>query len=697
MNLFENIRVSISGNSILLFLGLILILGYSVFVYKTTLPQISIWLKSILVFIRALALILIFILLFDPILITTTKDKIEPINLIFIDNSKSIKFISREKDINKINTISKNLQSKVNNSQLFTFSNEIRLLKDIDSLNFNNSPTQFENIIKQIKKTQNAASVTIISDGINNQGVDITNETSKFGIPFFTIGVGDTATEKDMEVQKITANEFIYAGRKTEIEVSLSNINLNGAKAEVQLIEKGKLISQQEVILSETGINRIRFSYSNEVEGEHKLVINSILNGNETNVNNNTKSILVNILPSKQKIAVISGGPSADLSIIISTLTKFEDYEIFPIIQIGGNEFLNNKSNLNVIKEAEIIFLVGFPSKATNANLLKSVFTEISNSKKSVFLAFSNNIDLAKLNDYKNILPFGISQITNTFGEAQISSQNIAYSIIGNSDEIKNWEKLPPINFTKTKINPIADSQILLIENIGKNPVLFTNASKQKFIVLNAANFWKWKIQTTEKQYQLWDNLIINSIKWLSFNKDNQKLNLKTQKKIYSIGEKVIFSANYYDDTFEPINDENIEIEISNDNNSHKIVLNSIGSGLYEGEFIPNKAGKYNYKSEINNSKFSNSFMVEPVEIENIVKNSDRNFLRQLAIATNGNYYDIDNSDEITNKLNLLYENKINYNFLDNELRLSFLHYILLIVILLFTIEWLLRKIFRML
>ena len=697
MNLFENIRVSISGSPVLLFLGLILILVYSIFVYKTTLPQIRIWLKSILVFIRALALILIYLLLFDPILITTTKNKIEPKNLIFIDNSKSIKFIGNNSEVNKILNLSEDLKTQVTNSELFTFSNEIKSLKNIDSLNFNNSPTQFENIIRQIKKTQNVASVTIISDGLNNQGVDITNETAQLGIPFFTIGVGDTATEKDIEVQKITANEFIYSGRKTEIEVSISNKNLTGDKAEVQLIENGKLISQQEIILSETGINRLRFSYSNETEGEHKLVINSILNGKENNIQNNTKSILVNILPSKQKIAVISGGPSADLSIIITTLSKFEDYEIFPIVQTGGNKFLNDKNDLKVIKEAEIIFLVGFPSKSTNANLLKSVFSEISNPNKSVFLAFSNNIDLDILNDYKNILPFGITQISNTFGEAQISPQNIAYSIIGNSEEIKNWEKLPPINFTKTKINPTADSQVLLIENSAQNPILFTNSTKQKFIVLNSANFWKWKIQTSEKQFQLWDNLIINSIKWLSINKDNQKFNLKTQKKVYSIGEKVMFSANYYDDTFEPVNDAIIEIEISSENNSHKVVLNSLGNGLYEGEFIPNKSGKYNYKTEINNSKFSNSFIVEPVEIENIVKSSDRNFLRQLASLTNGSYFDLTNSSELSNKLNLLYENKISYNSTDNELRLSFLHLILLIVILLFTIEWLLRKIFRML
>ncbi|MFZ1288813.1 MAG: FixH family protein [Melioribacteraceae bacterium] len=700
MNLFENFNISISGNPLFLILGLLIILAYSIYIYKITLPKINLLIKSFLIFLRAASLFLIFILLFDPVITTTTKEKNEPVNLLFIDNSKSVKEISIKSELKKVLEISESINDEELKSEIYSFGSNIKLINNFDSISFNDLSTQFDNIFKLVKQKKNVSSIIIISDGINNQGSNPINIAGEMGIPIFTIGLGDSSTEADVEIQKISTNEFIYSGRKTEIEVSISNKNLTDKNAIIQLIENGKIISNQEIKLSETGINRTRFPYSNEKVGEHKIIANVILKGEEKNKNNNSKSVLINILETKQKIAILSGGPSADLSIVVSSLTKLEDYEISPIIQITENKYLYNKSDIKILKDSDIFFLIGFPSENTHSSFIKSALAEISNSKKPIFFIFTNNLDFTKLNEMKNILPFSFTKILNSFNESQVTAQNINYSIIGNSkEEIESWEKLPPINLTKTKIIPSAESKILLTDKVTNQPILFTNSANKKSVVLTAANFWRWKIQTSEIQTHLIDNLLINSIKWLSLNSENQKFNLKTQKKIFSIGEKVIFNANYYDDTFEPINDANLEVEIQFEKSSQKVLLNPIDKGLYETEFIPNESGTYHYKliSENERLNFSSSFFVDPIELELLTKKSDRNFLRELSYSTNGKYYDINSVENLVEQINSLYQNKINYNYIDNELRISFLHLILLMVVLLFSIEWIIRKVLRML
>ncbi|MBK8945795.1 MAG: hypothetical protein IPM32_11080 [Ignavibacteriae bacterium] len=699
MNLFENINISISGNPIFLFLGLLIILVYSFYIYKKTLPKINLFLKSILIFLRTASLFLIFILLFDPVVTTTTKEINEPVNLFFIDNSKSVRNISSGNDIKKVREIFNEFSNVDFNNEFYSFGNKVKNINSFDSIFFNNSSTQFDDIFKLIKQMKNVSSAIILSDGINNQGSNPVNTASELGIPIFTIGLGDTTIDKDIEIQKITTNEFIYTDRETDIEVLISNKNLSDQNSIIQLIENGKIIAQQEIKLSETGINRILFPFKTNIEGEHKIIVNSILKGEEKNKNNNSKTVLINVLAAKKKITILSGGPSSDLSIITSTLSSLEDYELHKIIQLSENKFLNDNSDLKLIKSSDVIFLIGFPSKSTNLNFLKDVFNEITNHNKPIFFVFSNNIDLTKLNSIKNFLPFNYSNISNGFSESQVSAQNVNYSIIGNEEETENWKNFPPINFPKTKIIPSVESQILLVDQISKQPVMFLNTSKNKFIVLTAANIWKWQIQNFEKQNLTFDNLLINSIKWLSLNADRQKFSLKTQKKIFSIGEKVIFNANYYDDTFEPIIDANLEIEIQHEKSSQKIILNPIGNGIYETELTPNFAGTYNYKiqSENKNLNFSSTFFVEQIELESLEKKSDRNFLRELSNSTNGKYFDINSINGFQDEIKTLFNNKISYNFIDNELRISFLHLILLMIVLLFSIEWILRKALRML
>ncbi|MCB0749654.1 MAG: hypothetical protein KDC90_19515, partial [Ignavibacteriae bacterium] len=492
------------------------------------------------------------------------KEKVEPVNLIFVDNSKSVKEISSTDEISKINSVVNSIYTDVENTRILTFADKVNEHKIDDSIYFSGKSTQFDNIFKELKSFQNVASAIIISDGINNQGEDPTQEASNLGFPIFTIGLGDTTSEADVKVEKITSNEFIYAGRETEIEVVISNNNLTNKKVNVQLSENQKLIVQKEIVLSSTEINRVRFPYSSEIEGEHKLLVNLISNENEKNKSNNSKIALVNVLATKKKITIIAGSPSADLSIVKSSLNKNEDYEVTSIVQLNSSSYANNRNDFKFVEEADILFLIGFPNENTSPEYIKKVANEISESKKATFFIFSLNLDFTKLGNLKNILPFNVSQISNTFKEIQVKAKDLKYSLLGSGNEnLNEWEKLPPINLTRSKYIPSIESQVLLEDNIAKQPILFSKAQKgSKIMVLTAANFWKWKLQTANKHSQLFDNLLINSVKWLGLNNDDQKFALTTQKKTFRLGEKIIFSASYYDDTYEPINNASIEVNI---------------------------------------------------------------------------------------------------------------------------------------
>ena len=150
---------------------------------------------------------------------------------------------------------------------------------------------------------------------------------------------------------------------------------------------------------------------------------------------------------------------------------------------------------------------------------------------------------------------------------------------------------------------------------------------------------------------------MINSVKWLTLSSEDQQINLSIQKKSFKIGEKVIFNANYYDETLEPINNANLELEIYSGNFDQKLQFNQVGNGLYETEFAPTEDGIYEYKllsdGKILKEKSTYSFNVEPVELESITRTSNRKLLQNLSNLSNGKYYDISNTTGLNKGLEI--------------------------------------------
>lgn len=707
MNWFENISITLSYNPIILIVGFGLIISYTFFIYKTTLPLVGKFQKGFLILIRTLVLSLLLLLLFDPILKITTTNKIEPENLVFIDNSKSISEFTSAEELEEVNKLILQLENDlVGKTNIFSFGSSLERIEDFQSsnINFNNSATQFNLIIDRIKKTKNLSSVVIISDGINNEGKNPQNSFNEFAIPIYAVGIGDTSTFVDLAIEQLNSNEFLYTERQTEVEAIIRNENLSDQNANVQFFDNDKLISTKSITLSKSGINRIKFPYQSSSEGEHKLTVKVLLDTDEKNISNNTKSKLINILASKKKIALLAGGPSPDLAMIVKSIKKNEDFELIKIIEIGKDLFYDNRKDLNILRESDLIFLVGFPSIESDISFIKEVESIILEENKSVFITLANTIDYTKLSYLQKVLPFRINNISDKYYELQVTTKNFGSSLLGNSDNIKDlWNKLPPIFLNQTEIIPSVSSEILVTDNLGNNlPIIFTgNNSNQKSLVITASNIWRWQLKNINNEYKVFDNFILNAIKWLSIYGDDQYFSINIAKKSFNLGESIIFNAYLFNETLEPLNNEKIILKVGNNEINKEFNFSQIADGIYETEIKLDTPGKYSYSAELkNNSRnlksITGSINIEPIELELLEGRLNSNLLESISKNSGGIYTNIEETDYLIPQLNKNYEENIIYKKIDNELRLSILELILLVLVLLFSIEWITRKVLRM-
>ena len=215
---YEEINLHLIYSSLYFILAIILIGVYAFYVYRYTIPQVSRFKKIILVTLRTLALIAILFIFFEPILSFTKKITLEPVNLVFIDNSKSNKIDDGTDRINTVTKISSDIFSNPISStdEVYLFGNSVRAINEdsLDMLDFDDAVTNLSQVFSSIKKEEkNYSSITLISDGIVTAGSNSIYAAKNLGLPVFTIGIGDTTKRKSIISQSTTA-PFVLPSRR---------------------------------------------------------------------------------------------------------------------------------------------------------------------------------------------------------------------------------------------------------------------------------------------------------------------------------------------------------------------------------------------------------------------------------------------------------------------------------------------------
>ena len=659
---FEKLSLSFSFNAIYFFIALIILAGYSFYVYKYTIPEISTFRKSFLVLLRTLALVLLLFIIFEPILTLAKKIVLKPINLIYLDNSRSIQIkdnTNREKTINDfIDGINKN--NLVNNSEFFEFGTKVKQVNydSLEYLKFNEGSTNFADIFNNAEENKNnISSIVIASDGVINDGADPIFTAEKLNIPVYVLGVGDTSHKNDVELRNILYNEYIYAQNTTEISTSIINKGYSNKNITISLYENNLLQYKTDITLSSNGIQNIKLPYNPKSGGEKKLTISVSKLIDEANYENNKQTFYVKVMSNKVKVLVIAGSPSFDLSFVKNSLEADTNLTVNSITVIAKNKFLNNNNRKKLLDSANVFFLIGFPSKETPANFTNEIINQIKSGNKPYFILLSNGIDFYTLKQMESDLPFTFSKNPEGVNEVQplISSNESTNPLIQNSskDIVSTWNNLPPIYQQGTDFKAKPESDVIAkvkINNVPQNnPLIVTRKfGSKKSIAVLAKNIWKWKLLTANQNLDLFDRFIINCVKWLNASDEQKQVRIKTSKKVYALGEDVEFSAQVYDQSFNPINDAEVNIKIKNGNLTEEINLTAVGNGLYEGTYQTNKTGDYSFNGTAKlNGKIigtdNGKFNVGEVDIEMVSSRMNYEFLKLLANNTGGKFYNSEN------------------------------------------------------
>ncbi|HOJ17396.1 MAG TPA: VWA domain-containing protein [Ignavibacteriaceae bacterium] len=705
--MIDSISLNINGSWYIL-IPLILMSGlFTYYLYKITIPKINRRIKWLLISLRTLSLIIILFLFFEPILAINSKREVNPTTLVFIDNSGSMSAASNTKILTE-DFLKKwtNLRS-TDDLSIFLFGDSTRELTETSRINFSDKTSNFTKIIDKVRESEeNITSVLLVSDGIITDGVNPINGAEKLGIPFYTIGLGDTTKNKDLILRNIVYDKNILSNSYAPIIVSLEQRGFNGSKVTASLLEDNRLIEQKDILLDDNNSQTFLFNYTAKIPGEKKLTLKLSTVENEKNPNNNSKTFFVTVLENRKNIVLISSSPSSDLTFIKNSLFLDSTLSVKTITEIGAGRFLEGTNIDKVLDSAGIIFLLGFPSRNTSNDIVNKVTSLINKNKIPYFILFNNLTDLNKVKSIENELPFTI--VSSNIEAVKLVQPSVPVNQLRNpilqSNSINTedgWNSLPPIFRTNIEIRPKPESEVVSnvsINNVPLNlPLILTrDVSSKKSIAVLGFDIWRWKLM--KPGTDIFDRFILNSQRWLSVKADNKQVKLETSKQVYSSGEEITLLGEVRDKSQNAVENANVKVDITSPTGLKlSINLVSLGNGLYQSNFISRESGDYSFTGEAHDDglllgKDGGRFTVSDQELELLNTAADIDFLRLLANRTNGEFFmneDYDKALPLLEKLNSSASNEVSE--IKEYSPLSSLTIILLLIVI-FALEWFIRK-----
>lgn len=664
---------------LLLFLSVLIagVLSYLHYIYKAKNKSNIGW---FLAFLRFLSIFSILVLLINPILTKSTLETIKTPLPIIVDNSSSITFL-------KCNEIVVELAKKIKSNaglndkfevQLYKFSDDFQ---PSDKFDFKGSQTNIDLVAKNLKSIYRNSSypTVLISDGNQTSGNDYV-----YGFDpenkVYPIVVGDTTTFLDLKVNQLNVNKYAFHKNKFPVEAFLHYSGSKNITANFVITQGKAVFSKQSIAFSPTK-KTATVTVLLPADKVGLQVFKATISSTETEKNtyNNSKNFAVEVLDQKTNVAVVSTINHPDLGAFKRAIES------------------NAQRKVTVVKPNDIKSLQDF-----NVLVLyqptaefKTVFETSKKLGINTFVVTGTNTDFNFLNSQQDDLEFKMSGQKEDY----LAVFNSQFNLFAN--ENIGYESFPPLQNTFGTVVTKSSVSVLLsskIRNIDTNaPLLaFAESQGQRYAYLLGENSWKWRLQDhlNNQSFEKYDLFMDKIIQYLASNNTKKSL-VVNHERFYNSGDALEITAQYFNKNYEF--DEKARITIAVTNSKTKQTKNFDllkGNNVYKVNLDGLKAGSYEFVVKELNSKatYSSSFEILDFDIEKQFVNPDKEKLTQLATQTNGQVFYPNQADALIKTLLQDQEYKLIQKNIVTKTPLIDWWWLLVLIAVLLTAEWFIRK-----
>ena len=669
-----------------LVLWVILFIGTGLFVYLYKIIFNEKW-HQFLISYRIIIFFILGILLLNPV-INFSGEKEKKLDwAIFIDNSASIKYHQTP----SINAVQLGIESLVNklsekdiSYHLYQFADNIQKVNSPQLIG-NGVTTNIGIIPETIKQLGNQiAGAVIISDGLITEGKDPIKDFQEFDFPIHTIGIGEGSELVDVTIESIDAPTVVLKSDWVDVNITIQSVGNIGDRLSVSLYNNRELQGSKHIRLmgmeSKKDVN-FRFRPKEIGKQQYEVRISSV--EDEIDIQNNRQKFSLLVLKDRYKVALLTGSPNKNTSVLKQKLKNNPRVELDHFIRITETRF---QPAIKTFWESpyELIIFDNYPIKPLSSNFVRILGKKLLSNQSALFLILGPNQTIVSFNGITSIL--GVVTEDST-----IESNRFYWEFV--DEQIDAGGNFPPLKQNILITGKQVSSDTLAVTEQGWPLWLRNQNGTIRTMIwtspeLNRLYFHDQKLSQEGSFSVIWNQ----SISWLLKSGGEHENFFRLNKNRYQQGEMVQVTGTQ---PFEKTQDKTENIIINVTHGSTDIITRDILYNIEEqrwlGEFRAPGPGEYNYSIQLESNQDpiqTGTFQILESQIELNQVYLNKKLLATISNSTDGQFFVWDSRDSLFSEINP----KVRREFKAEIIKFNESRVLLIIMILLLCVEWFIRR-----
>ena len=669
-----------------LVLWVILFIGTGLFVYLYKIIFNEKW-HQFLISYRIIIFFILGILLLNPV-INFSGEKEKKLDwAIFIDNSASIKYHQTP----SINAVQLGIESLVNklsekdiSYHLYQFADNIQKVNSPQLIG-NGVTTNIGIIPETIKQLGNQiAGAVIISDGLITEGKDPIKDFQEFDFPIHTIGIGEGSELVDVTIESIDAPTVVLKSDWVDVNITIQSVGNIGDRLSVSLYNNRELQGSKHIrLMGMESKKEINFRFRPKEIGKQQYEVRISSVEDEIDIQNNRQKFSLLVLKDRYKVALLTGSPNKNTSVLKRKLKNNPRVELDHFIRITETRF---QPAIKTFWESpyELIIFDNYPIKPLSSNFVRILGKKLLSNQSALFLILGPNQTIVSFNGITSIL--GVVTEDST-----IESNRFYWEFV--DEQIDAGGNFPPLKQNILITGKQVSSDTLAVTEQGWPLWLRNQNGTIRTMIwtspeLNTLYFHDQKLSQEGSFSVIWNQ----SISWLLKSGGEHENFFRLNKNRYQQGEMVQVTGTQ---PFEKTQDKTENIIINVTHGSTDIITRDILYNIEEqrwlGEFRAPGPGEYNYSIQLGSNQDpiqTGTFQILESQIELNQVYLNKKLLATISNSTDGQFFVWDSRDSLFSEINP----KVRREFKAEIIKFNESRVLLIIMILLLCVEWFIRR-----
>ncbi len=526
------------------------------------------------------------------------------------------------------------------------------------------------------------AALVLASDGIHNRGTSPTSIAEKLSFPIYCVALGDTTPQRDAALTALRCNRIAMQGNTFPIEVTVTARLLKGSHTQLTVLNgKGAKLQSQPIAYSDDYFSQtLSFNLTAAEAGLQRFCLQLSPANDEVTLSNNTLTFYVDVIDTRQRIALVADAPHPDLAAWRRALESNPSYKV-DILMAGDIESGKKKME----DDYSLAILHNLPSQrhpsTTYANKLPTIYV------------IGLQTDLSRF----NALHSGLEIISKAARTNEVTAiHNPAFALFAMDEEDAHIiEALPPLSAPFGEARTTADVQTLFGARLGsidtRQPLVAASArGETRRVFFWGEGLWHWRLADyqSHQSHRHVDHLVSQLVTFTALQTNRNRLQVEADRS-YSANDPLTLRAQLYNEAYQLTNTPEVTLTLKGDSlksdysfrrsgNSYSLTLPGLPEGLY----------RYHAATD-DGLTDDGSFAVEALNLELQSLVADHTLLRTLAALTGGETVKPEDLSTLHSPLSTLKPTLYTHTRYTEMLRMPLA---LILIILLLAAEWVLRK-----